>query len=516
MPTREEHPIDAQFRRVLADAEATPPPHIWEGVVNARRERRWTFHWFRMNGLLALLIPASALVMYVAWLDGTDTPVTQEQTTAPALNAEVTLAHAASGSTSPLPGMDAVQHERSSEHHARMATTTDTQPAPERKVNSAEASGALHYASDEGQSMGDRTRTETSLGATFNRPLTAMAGADVPGIETSPSENSGSGALDHSDISAPDLPDGQAPPRPVSITNTPAGRDPSGVAPIIGVVPKTGAVERIVPLRITHQGLADPATPLYAAREPAYVLPNGEWLFSGLVGWYDVSRKWRGSNGPLTHALDQAEARTSTLAYGLGLTRQWRSGWGLSIGVFDERSEQQFNFVDRRTEVTQEITNFMVVLNSEIIVSNSDTVDLYSTTEKRYEGVDRRNILRIPVEAHYHRSVGRLHYGLRAGLAVEITSTRQDHSLALEPEDGRIVATSLSSTELQQRHPLMLLGVAGVDLGYTLNENWSFWANPMYMAGTMPLARTGEAWSSPSRFGLQFRLSYHFIPKRTR
>ncbi|MFZ1658758.1 MAG: hypothetical protein WAT61_08070, partial [Flavobacteriales bacterium] len=53
----ERQPIDDLFARALRDAEATPPPRVWEGVA---RERGWAHVTLvrlqRRWGLLALLL----------------------------------------------------------------------------------------------------------------------------------------------------------------------------------------------------------------------------------------------------------------------------------------------------------------------------------------------------------------------------------------------------------------------------------------------------------------------------
>jgi hypothetical protein len=36
----ERHPIDELFSRTLHDAEVTPPPAVWEGIVRERAKRR--------------------------------------------------------------------------------------------------------------------------------------------------------------------------------------------------------------------------------------------------------------------------------------------------------------------------------------------------------------------------------------------------------------------------------------------------------------------------------------------
>src|SRR5690606_6324754 len=105
-----------------------------------------------------------------------------------------------------------------------------------------------------------------------------------------------------------------------------------------------------------------------------------------------------GDDEELVKALQKTEARTSTFAPGLMLERKWHSGWGFGAGIFHERSEQQFQFVDKRTLVTEEVITWLVTLDSEVFISDQDTLRSYTTTEKTYSGSNRRSITRIPVE----------------------------------------------------------------------------------------------------------------------
>ena len=250
--------------------------------------------------------------------------------------------------------------------------------------------------------------------------------------------------------------------------------------------------------------------PLSAPAFTDYVLPNGEWIFSFVIGTSDVKRTWRGSDDPLVKALNDLEVHNTSYAFGVNAGRKYRSGFGFTTGLISERSEQQFSYTDRRTEVSQEVITWLVTLDSQVFVSDVDTVESVTTTEQRYNGFDRRSVLRIPLEGYFHRSAGRLHYGIRAGASIELTQVDQQHSLFFDRQEGRIEVTDLSGSELRARYPVMLSGAIGVDLGYSLAEHWSIEASPVLTSGIAPLTRTAEVWNSPSRFALQLRLNYHF------
>jgi hypothetical protein len=472
MPTRETHPIDDLFRRKLADMEAPPPPQVWEGIMNARRERRWLPPWFRMNGLLLVLIPAAMLVTYLSW------PVDND-----AAGAEGQTYHAV-----PVSALG--------QQNVNSAGVSSISPA----MGNNESGGGPDQAGTTSRTPGASTsspvafegerETSTALGHTSTIPN------QPPTTELTASREA---------VSAMSLADDRNRDEPVLAL--PAASD---------LLMDAGNANFLRPLPIQYTGTLTRPSIVIAEIPPPYVLPPAEWVISLVAGRYDVGRRWRGQDDALSTALNNSEARTTSHAFGMTIGRHWHSGFGITTGILAERSEQQFQFLDSRTEVSREVIPYIVTLNSQVFVSDTDTIDHYSTTEKFYEGINRRTVVRIPVEGHYIRRVGRFHYGVRAGFALEYTSAQQDHSLSLDHNEGRIGVTKLSGNDLRRRYPLMLLATSGLDLGYTLGEQWSIGLNPMYMAGAMPLSPAGEAWNSPSRLGLQFRLSHHLSPKKIR
>lgn len=491
MSTRETHPIDELFRRKLAEAEVAPPASVWAGIEGARRSRRWLPLWFRMNGILLLIIPAAGLVTYLSWpstagtihADDTSTSHTSieiaengliqvgEETRGNSIGPSIHTAELITGSSGsgadqasePRMADPATDHlvTRSNSDPGYFASRSTQQDGP----TSAAIDPAIQqhkeglYAAAAGIED-EKTRSEEP----FNRSENA-----APGVASDLHRSAGSGETFFI--------------KPLQISLTPGHTD-----------------------RIMENAILP----------PPYVLPPAEWVLSAIVGTYDVKRTWRGNDHELVKALNGTEARTSSIGLGISFGRHWHSGWGISGGLIGERSEQQFRFVDRRVDVTQEVITHIVTLNSQVFVNESDTIDHVTTTEQRYEGINQRNVFRIPIEALYHRNLGRLNYGLRAGLALEFTTEKKDHGIDLDREEGRTIVTRLSEGELRERHPAMLMVTAGVDLGYTINERWSIWANPMYMAPATALSPVGEAWSSASRFGVQFRLSHHFNLKKVR
>ena len=477
---REDHPIDELFRRSLERAEAAPPPVVWDRIRRARRSRG---NWPGLNSLPLLLIPfAGALLYYYS---------TGSRSIDHPVSAIVAVE---------LPSPETPSDRRNGGLHTDERSVTSV---------SAEDGGSLSPGMDHGNDVRDRSivaNTEISPGA---GPIKAgdrndaaffhVAGQSIERSEWSAS-SIGTGTTDREAISSIQA---------LSPGTSPGNAESISIDATIGFTEDT-KYHSPVPIHLDRK-----AEPSLATRpEPSiHVLPKAEWVLSLMIGKCDVKRTWHGEDAVLTQALNKTEGHTSTVAMGVGLGRHWRSGWGLSAGLLTERSEQVFDHRERLTEVTQEVTSWLVTLDNEVYVSNVDTLLHYTTTEKEYRGLDRRSIVRIPVETHFHKPLGRFLVGGRAGLSLEFTRAEQELSLIADEQEGRLAVARLAPSEISRRHPTLIQASIGMDLGYMLTEHWCVWAQPVYIGGALPVSQTGMAWNTPTRFGLQFRLSHHFTPR---
>ncbi|MEO8588498.1 MAG: hypothetical protein ABI432_03945 [Flavobacteriales bacterium] len=467
---REEHPIDQYFRDALSRAEVQPPPSVWEGVKNGRRRRRGLAFWSRRRGLtIATLMVALGAGAY--WATRQDrTPIqpsiistvpsgpTHKVVPTPApTNAPLDAAKATEGRTANSKAAFDSPHQR-----APIKTKKASEmPVPERAV---EQTGlAIH--------------------------------SQAPWIATTPASPATPGAID---VPLPQLQEG---------TNVP------GTSALFMDV---GTIGRMDPLRSAWHGSALPLSPEGSNRPTTYVLPSSEWWVALQMGWYDVRRQWTGDNTELTDALNASETWTSTIGVGALVGRTWRSGWGFSTGAEHERSEQQFHYVDQWTYVEQEVTTSLVTLNTQVFISQSDTVTTQVVDERIAEGLDKRSVIRVPVEGHWRGAWRRWTYGLSAGLAGEFTSVTSNAILVQDAQDGHISTAAPEGDELRERYPIVVLGTLSADLGYSLSERWTLWASPAYMNSLGALGTRSDVFAQPERFGLRLRLGYTFNCHRDR
>ena len=487
MSTREEHPIDEVFRRSLANAEVSPPPSVWAGIAATRRRRRWP-QWFRLNGILLLLIPAAAWITYAAWLNDDGTPAASEGARAPIHG--------------PIDGLG--QTSISTE----FATISDLKRSS--LINDSVAPIALNAIGESRNTVIHSTKDRFA-----NEAITSSAIAESRSTAVHPT---GKTFANDAVTIAHD---------PISYTGelSEEGTERTNDDRV------NGSDRHIVRSEMPDLGGTDatffppaPIRPAYAmligapstVKDPElYVLSKADWIASLVIGPANTRREWNGNDETLTNALKQADAPTTAYGFGILAGRKYRSGFGFATGLIHERSEREFLYTARRTEVYREVIPWIVTLDTEVFVSDIDTIEHVSVKEQRYTGIDRRTVYRVPIEGFYHRTAGRIFLGLRAGASIELTQVQQRSSLTISNE-GDVVMTALDRKELRSRYPLMLCGSIGLDLGYSLAENWSLELSPLFTSGMAPLGSTAGAWAKPSRHALQLRLTHHFTKKTSR
>ncbi len=150
----------------------------------------------------------------------------------------------------------------------------------------------------------------------------------------------------------------------------------------------------------------------------------------------------------------------------------------------------------------------MVTLNTLVLYSSSDTVVTPTRSERVSAGTDKRTVWRIPVEAFWRVNLGRWFVGARLGVAGEFTRVSASASLVNDEVLGGVGAATLTRSELDQRYPFTVVGVAGADLGFFLHEHWTLSASPLYMKGLFHGGGGNTVTSSPERAGARFQLCY--------
>lgn len=497
MSTREPHPIDDHFRRSLAGAEVEPPAHVWAGVAAAQRSsgsRRGLPLW----PLLVLLgVGAAGTFHFLERGEG-----------------QVEISEAAHAPTN----TDARGPRTSMETPAWEAMATNEQAVVASTVlATTDGSHAASPRHAEEQDPGSASSTVPTASAVASPANGApVQGGDTPGAAATVRgpEASRAQPLKGSSPHAADAANQHTEPS----SNKEVGPYTSGTPAMASAPEASTAWAEGQKMRPSWMHLLPPAV-LFVDQAPAlrsatliaapYVLPRGEWWVGPSVGVIGSKLRWRGDDMELADAIAAVTGARNDLAVGASFGRTWRSGWGLSSGVVWQQGEQSSWLIDRRTMVEQAIVPRVVSLDAVVIFSTTDTLTTTTTTETEFVGVARSTVLRIPVQAHWHGTYGRLLYGAHLGLALERTSYRGGPILVRDAADGRIVPVQEGSALGQERLPLTVLGTASLDLGYQLHERWALWGGPVLMHGLAPVQRTPTVFAMPERWGLQFQLVHH-------
>ena len=257
------------------------------------------------------------------------------------------------------------------------------------------------------------------------------------------------------------------------------------------------------------------AVPRTSAAVTPYVLPKAEWWIGVRATALNEQVTWQGDQERLVNALNAAEPATTNWALGLMGGRTWRSGFQIGAGLLYERSERAFSAIDRQVTVDQEVNTYYVTLNSEVFVSQVDTITTVITVEQAVPTSQQRSLLRIPIEVGWAFDLWRLQLVPKAGLALDLHLQRDGTVLNMEGADGQLVATRPSDAVLRQRQPDVLLVTAGFDIGFALNEHWSMNIGPQMMWTAAALTRsTDQPQGLPQRAGIGFGLTYLLPGKR--
>ncbi|MCC7501195.1 MAG: hypothetical protein IT229_01610 [Flavobacteriales bacterium] len=468
----ERHPIDELFHRVLQDAEVTPPPAVWEGIVRKRTKRRGGYWGWLAAGLL-LLGCAGAFLIHND--HGTPMPIAELQ-----------------GSSGPNKNIATAGTEPAAIGATEQSASSGTPTTPHQASTQQETPTVAA----EGLRPSDQENTSNAVPA-----VTASTSTVTPGATTS------------ARASAP------AAPRHGSTTAVPGSNTVEAVVNTRPTAHDARIVRDVTMNELDLLPLVSPdmqrqAPPLDSMRsggtQAPYVLPNADWWVALEVGRHNVKRTWYGDEPLLVSALNGVEVPHYTWSLGLLAGRSWRSGFGLSTGLAYEGSEYAYDHLDDRVRVdSMLVVPYLITLDTQVFVSNVDTVTFMTEETKQVSGMNRFSIFRVAIEGYWHKQHRRWTIGVRAGLAAEFVAMRQGYTLDLNDE-GDVMSVDLSAQAYDTRYHTTLTAVLGADVGFAMSEHWGLWATPTYMHGITAWGTNGSPFVLPERMGLRVRLSYTF------
>lgn len=478
---KEQHPIDGLFARSLRQAEAPPPPGAWEGIV---RQRDWAhlalLRLRRKWGWLALLLLAGGASTYLAMSPGAGPVAPAGPNPGMALTAQAAPPQAdfllAPGD--PAAGTGTAQHATIAGTPGLHGPEAAPLPSHVRPASSATVSN------------------ETPAHALL--PLAADLGAPSP----AGARNS---ALAQAATEAPDQVK-----RPGTASALPARAALSAQAvqeaeadhAAAGAEPRQDLA--LLALRLPAQEPLASAAPLHAST-PLPRPARRAWWVAATTAQYSETRRWRGDDHRLAKALQATEPLHRATYHGVLAGVALKGGWSLAAGLEHGAVRYGFRHLDRYREERDSVVTSVVTLNTQVVGSFTDTVSAVTEVQRTVVAVNRRSVLRVPVEAGWHRPVGRWRFGVRGGLALELSTLHGGATLVQGPQGTRSVDVQAAG----KRTTLLASLGLGLDAGLALNERTLLWASPTFITGLFPLSPTdGSPYVLPQRTGLRLGLTY--------
>ncbi len=547
------HPIDDLFARGLRDAEATPPPGVWEGIVRERakapsapakgsvmtRNRgRWG-----LAAILLLLLSAGAY-----WL------VVQPGTNSADGPASVEPSPGGEGQPSTLATKNATTESGSAtpeKSNAEGPSTTSTTSAQEPDATpsstgtttdpTVKQAGTPHGSPVGSAGDSNTKKPVTQQAARSNKPASQPATvATVSSQVNDDARNNDEPANENTTRSSPNDEPAIAPSSESSATSKGKNGDPVSIGGSTSMAQaSSGTVVRTSPdvhlskldglvTPLVGTAVTPPGPLLQGDSTPVYVLDKGQWWFGVQAGISSLNGEWRGT-GPEISELNESETWQGGQSLALAVGRDWLSGWssGITIGMAKKRSrflhhESEPGHVETVIDTTWTNTPMGTQTN----YSTWDIVERLVEepgVERDYSATNTYTSLRIAPEIGY-RIAGRQRFSLhaRGGLAVSMTLGRKGSALvsSATSDSTEVVQTSitplaLNDASLDDRFPVSFAVFASVELRYRLCERWSLSMLPMF---NFDLSRSAERvpQTSMTEVGGALRLRYDLGHKERR
>lgn len=494
---RERHPIDERFK-ALHDAEATPPEVVREALgqrLGWRDATPRTGHsrsW--LPGTVGLLL-ISGFIGFLALRDTEDR--------SGAMLTPGSIAHASDATI-----QTAGQTPRSSAVVEEPGTTNTTPEASAMASSSLPGNdrGQQHLTTNQGPiatdgATGEETGMTPHIGGSSGEPI--LTGSDRFEEEADPGSLSGNEASRTPDPKGATLSIAMGGPQELHLSSTATTRGTSDDA-------------RAMSARDIQWNIQAIGTPVRASGPVDFYQPKGAWWVGPYAAVGRVVGEWRGDDA---QAMRSAEQWRSTTQWGIMGGRNWRNGWGASVGiglarvrsVFDHEApgvSSTMRVVDTTwTEVTYNTAGQDFPVNTWSIDSSAQEIPgapTHATARNHYAAAQ------LPITLYWHQDVQRFKLGAFCGATLWAPLRSRGLTLVTDQQSGQLTSTSLADARAGSRSGTQVLGHLGASLGYLLHERLGVFAEPMV---TRPLVSFGGS-EAPvlTRPLLQLRLAYELRP----
>lgn len=487
------HPIDDLFARGLRDAEATPPPAAWEGIMlghgRARQARKR-----RRAGLFTLLALALFGTGAHFVLKGTrdaqeaQMPTMEERATENAI-------------TEPSYGPAIANAEIA----ARGSTAIDTAAHTSTPVSESLSSRPLHASTapiNEQRSSDPPQETR--------RVAQPVSPKNQGPIAPSPTRG------DRSSLAYAAAP-GTADPKPVStVTSHAVTAGPSFATEHDRPIDAVDSAPSHMFVRSAGLVLDSLAPTVRSnAQQPVFLLSKGATWLGVQASWSNPAMRWNGGSEDLA-ILNKSESWSAQTGLGVVLGRTWQGGWFAEVGARYSRVSSNLFYTERTPASTQ------TVVDTTWTATQADQFTVYTWnivtnsmenpgSEIRFDAQNRYDLLRVAPAVGYQKQWRRLNLSMRAGPMLSLFLARSGKTLMVsdDPEPGasRLALIPLNDGALDERFRPQWGFSFGLDLGYTITERWSISAGPSRIMTLTDRTGSlgGDGWSANLRLIHEFR-----------
>jgi hypothetical protein len=501
------HPIDDLFARTLRDAEATPPPAVWEGIVRERGRGQRTVvkhrsRWGLAAVLLLLLgaagywtltqqeVPASAGKEHASLPPS----VSAEQPTTPAPSQESSTqvdpqtsdkAERQTPTSDPSAGVEEQQEVRTSVSSPERAST-----GSDKNTNRSTASSSGHHPKGPGAAHASVDATSTEM-PKVHKPAgdadqrARRDGIDVPKtsqvLDAVPDPGRASG------LSSASQSEGGAEKEEHAAAQPAISEQQSRQAPDIHLAMLTGLVTPFA------NNVAPPPGPiLQGDSTPAYVLKKGQLWFALQGEWATLNGAWKGTRQEVTE-LNESETWGEGQGLSLVVGREWLNGWSVGLGI--GANKQRSRFLRREVEASHIETVVDTVWTGTAMAAQTnytwdivETVQTEPGVEHDFSATNSYTRLRIAPEVSY-QLLRKKRFSLSARLApvMMFDIGRQGNTIvqtvttdSLETTTAATSVLPLNDASLDDRFPMSLAVSGGLDFRYRICERWSVSALPTF------------------------------------
>lgn len=516
------HPIDELFAQALRDAEAQPPPAVWEGILRERGQRKGTSaryrRWWVYAAALLLLLGGAGYWALKVNEEPHAAGHEQRATSAPVTDA-----------APQAPGQPTTPRADAGPSQAIVP------PAAPEQGDLTNAADRQNPETSADVAPNDRGRTRSPVGderteKSGHRGATAIGGsitANKTGNKGSAQKQEREGQAHSEEGDGPaSLPvhdrKGSDTDVVMNIEHTLAVHERQG-----GVLQEAEAPHAIqVPAlstlpspAITPSEARAPGPLLHGDTVPTYVLSKGHVWIGIQAEVSALEGAWKGT-GPETAELNKSETWRGGQGFSLAAGYAWWSGWsvGLGIGVTRQRSRFLHQEVEGGASETVYDTTWTSYPAGPV---TNYTWDIIETTRTEpgvahdYSATNTYTQLRIGPEVGYRfMERKRLSVHGRFTPLVLLDVGRKGTTLGSVPQQaGNDTSTTLinvvplTDASMDDRFPVRLAISAGIDLRYQVCDRWSLSASPT-CTWWLPHAPGSGPSLSMTELGAVFRLRY--------